>query len=117
MVSLEEIFERAVVNHKAEIRVIKAIIEDVEFEVGQQRADVFHGFELLEFVGMDVDHESLEAAEIVAGESRLAGRELAIANFFDQRSGKLPPVSVARDDDRLPFIGDDFGFSGNFAEA
>lgn len=95
---------------------IKPVVEDVEFEVGEQRPDVFHGFELLKLVRMDIDHESLEAAEVVAVETILAGRNLAISDFFDQRCGELPAVSVVGDDDRLAFVGNDLGLAGDFAE-
>src|ERR1041385_1208418 len=95
---------------------IKPVVENVEFEVWKQWPDVLHGFELLELVRMDVDHEPLKVAKIVAVEARLVGCELAVADFFDQWGGEVPAVRIASDDHGLAFVGNDFGFAGNFAE-
>ena len=64
---------------------IKPVVEDVEFEVGQQRPDVFHGFELLKLVRMDVDHEPLEAAEVVGVVKHIAHETLVNLEQFHRQ--------------------------------
>jgi hypothetical protein len=95
----------------------ESVVENVEFEVGQQSPDVFHAFELLELVRMDVDHEPLEAAEVVAVESRFAQDGLPAPDFLDQWRSELPSVCVARNNDGLPFVGNNLGFAGDLTEA
>ena len=62
-------------------------VEDVEFEIGQERANELPGKEQLKFVVTHVDHVALQAAEVVAFKAALAGSEDAVTKFRDERLG------------------------------
>ena len=82
--SCDKVIKWTVLNHKAEVGVIKTVREDVEFEIREQRVYVLHGFELLKPVVVDVDHIALESPEIVAVKARTAKGRFAIADILDQ---------------------------------
>ena len=93
------------IDDQTDVEMIKAVVQYVKLQVGQQRFDVLPGKQQLEFMGTHVDHKALQAAQVVTGKAHLTGSVDTAADFLN--NGRTCAVT---DNHRLAFIPDDLGF-------